>query len=334
MYDNQNNFQQQGNFQQQQPQQQYQQQYQQPQNQFNGGYQQNNVGGMFVDNNADVDSGSGELPKGRYPVRIVAAEYVENERKTGFILKLEHDILDGNYKGRKIFDNYNLQHSNEQTQRIAQSQYAKLCESAFGKGAARPTNPQLLIGAVYVIEWGKKRPKKRDNDYHTEEQEEQRAEVLDRLPVSVMAPAQQQQQAPMNYGHQQQQQQYQQPQNQFNGGQQQMNNGGNFQQQGNFQQPQNHQQPQNQFNGNQQNNFQQQEVNQQNQFNGGNFPGNQQQQQQGNFQQQGAGNEAQAGNGSGSFQGQGSQEMQNANQFTGNVNDGGKPFGNGFPGAM
>lgn len=333
MYDNQNNFQQQSNFQQQgnfQPQQ-PQQQYQHPQNQFNGGYQQNNGGGMFVDNNADIDSGSGELPKGRYPVRIVAAEYVENERKTGFILKLEHDIIDGSYKGRKIFDNYNLQHTSEQTQRIAQSQYAKLCESAFGKGAARPTNPQLLIGAVYVIEWGKKRPKKRDNDYHTEEQEEQRAEVLDRLPVSVLAPTQQQpQQAPMNYGQQQQpqqpqqhyQQQYQQPQNQFNGGQQQMNNGGNFQQQ---QPQQQYQQPQN---GYPQNGYPQQPQ-------GGNFPGNQyQQQQQNNFQPQGAGNEAQAGNGGGSIQGQGGQEMQNANQFTGNVNDGGKPFGNGFPGAM
>ena len=300
------------------------------QNNFqNGGQQQMNNGGLFVDNNADVDSGSGELPKGRYPVRIVAAEYVENERKTGFILKLEHDIIDGSYKGRKIFDNYNLQHTSEQTQRIAQSQYAKLCESAFGKGAARPTNPQLLIGAVYVIEWGKKRQKKRDNDYHTEEQEEQRSEVLDRLPVSVLAPAQQQpQQAPMNYGQQQQQQQ--QPQNGYpqqhgypqQGYQQQPQNGYPQQPQQQYQQPQ---QPQN---GYPQNGYPQQPQ-------GGNFPGNQQQQpQQNNFQQQGAGNEAATGNGGGVVQGQGGQEMQNANQFPGNMSGDSKPFGNGFPGAM
>lgn len=329
MYDNQNNFQnggnfqQHGNFQQQGYPQQPQQQYQQPQNQFNGGYQQNNGGGMFVDNNADVDSGSGELPKGRYPVRIVAAEYVENERKTGFILKLEHDIIDGSYKGRKIFDNYNLQHTSEQTQRIAQSQYAKLCESAFGKGAARPTNPQLLIGAVYVIEWGKKRPKKRDNDYHTEEQEEQRAEVLDRLPVSVLSPTQQQpQQAPMNYQPQQPQNGYPQQQGYPQQGYQQQP------QNGYPQQPQQQGYPQQPQNGYPQNGYPQQPQ-------GGNFPGNQQQQpQQNNFQQQGAGNEASTGNGGGVVQGQGGQEMQNANQFPGNMNDGSKPFGNGFPGAM
>lgn len=297
------------------------------------GYQQQQPqgGGMFVDGSATADTGSGDMPKGRYPVRIVNAEYTQNNNKTGYVLKLECDVIGPEYTGRKVFDNYNLQHENETTQRIGQSQYAKLCESCFGRGAQRPNNPQLLIGAQFVVDWGLRRQKKRDNDYHTENEEAPRPEVLDRLPLTAAQPQQQQpQQAPMNYQPQQPQQGYQQqggyPQQPQNGYQQQQPHGGYPQGQ---QQPQ--QQPQQQ--GYPQQGYQQQQPQQgyQQQPQGGNFPGNQGNSQ--NHQPQGQGNEAQAGNSQSAPEGAASQGAQNDGGFAGNVG-GQTPFGQGFPGTM
>jgi hypothetical protein len=39
------------------------------------------------------------------------------------------EILDGQYKGRRVWENLNIQHTNEDTQRIAQSQLSALCHA-------------------------------------------------------------------------------------------------------------------------------------------------------------------------------------------------------------
>ena len=44
-------------------------------------------------------------------------------------LKLTFEIIDGQYKGRRIWENLNIQHENEETQRIAQSQLSALCHA-------------------------------------------------------------------------------------------------------------------------------------------------------------------------------------------------------------
>lgn len=226
-------------------------QQQQSQNGFNGqqngGFQQQNQGygepsgGMFVDSGATADSGSGDLPVGKYLVQITNAEYKQNNAGTGSRLGIECTVMDGIYANRKLFDGYNLQHSNPLAQNIGQSQYAKLCESAFGKGAQRPTNPQALIGATFVIDWGYKHKKKSNdnNQYGGDDNEAPRPEVLDRMPVTALQGQQPQQQQPqqqnvMNYNQGQQQQQngfQQQQQFQQNGG-----NVGDGQQQNGFQQ--------------------------------------------------------------------------------------------------
>jgi hypothetical protein len=44
-------------------------------------------------------------------------------------LKLTFEIIDGQYKGRRIWENLNIQHENDETQRIAQSQLSALCHA-------------------------------------------------------------------------------------------------------------------------------------------------------------------------------------------------------------
>lgn len=334
-----NNFNnQQGNFgnnnggfnnQQQQPQQNFNQQQSfnnqqqngygnQQQNQYNQqqGYNPQNAGfpDMQIDDNAAPSVGFGDLPKGLYPVRITNAEYKQNKSQTGFVLSLEHTVTAGVFAGRKIFDHLNLQNSNEQAQNIAQSNYAKMCQSI---GCPRHRNPGLLLGSEYVIDYGPRRKKqKHDNVYGDEpaDQEAPEMEVKDRLPLSAAHQSGQQQQPqqqamPMSQPQQQQynQQPQQQPQQQYN------------QQQ---QQPQPQQAQQQQYN--------QQQQQPQNQQQGGGFPGNdfnngqaQQQQQPGNLQQ--APQQGPNGNGPSN------DPVQNsfgANGNPGNMNNG-SPFNNG-----
>ena len=302
-------------FQQQQPQ----QQFQQPQQQF-----QQQGGGMFVDGNQAPSAGNGTLPKGHYPVRVTNAEYKENNNQTGWILALENTVMAGVFAGRKIFDNYNMQHQNETAQNIGQANYAKLCQSVFGNPQNRPQNPAALIGAEYVIDYGAQRKKKSTNNTYqpeADENEEVTMEVKDRLPVSAYNAAAHQPQPQQQVMSQQAfPQQQQQPQQQPAFGHQQAQQAQPvFQQQAQPQQQLQQQQPQGQG-------FQQQQLNVPDAAQAG--AGNQQ-----GATLQGSPGQGQNGNGQGNGAPQGDNS---ANANPGNVNQ--TPFnqgaGNGFGGGF
>ena len=63
---------------------------------------------------------------------ITSSEWKETKDKTGGYLNLKLEIIDGNYKGRLLFENLNLQNSNEKAVKIAQETLAKICK-AIGK---------------------------------------------------------------------------------------------------------------------------------------------------------------------------------------------------------
>lgn len=63
---------------------------------------------------------------------IASSEWKETKDKTGGYLALKYEIIDGNYKGRLIFENINLQNSNDKAVKIAQETLAKIC-NAIGK---------------------------------------------------------------------------------------------------------------------------------------------------------------------------------------------------------
>jgi len=61
----------------------------------------------------------GPVPAGTYIAAIVESDYKANKNNNGMILKLTYQILQGEYKGRKIFENLNLEHENRQASVIA-----------------------------------------------------------------------------------------------------------------------------------------------------------------------------------------------------------------------
>ncbi|MAZ17924.1 MAG: hypothetical protein CL535_16540 [Ahrensia sp.] len=75
-----------------------------------------------------------ELPNGIYRLEMEASEIKENPRKNGngtnTLLKTTFNVLEpAEYEGRKLFNNYNLEHESSQAQEIGQKQFAALCRA-------------------------------------------------------------------------------------------------------------------------------------------------------------------------------------------------------------
>lgn len=75
-----------------------------------------------------------ELPNGIYKLEIEASDVVPTKAEDGTILKVTNVVLEPeDYKGRKIFNNYNIENKSAQAQEIGQKQFAALCR-AIGVG--------------------------------------------------------------------------------------------------------------------------------------------------------------------------------------------------------
>jgi hypothetical protein len=72
---------------------------------------------------------TGPLPAGTYLAHITESDVQPLKSGNGEGLKLTFEIIDGQFKGRRVWENLNIRHSNEDTQRIAQSQLSALCHA-------------------------------------------------------------------------------------------------------------------------------------------------------------------------------------------------------------
>jgi len=72
------------------------------------------------------------VPADEYNVQIVKSEVTETKAKTGTLLKLQYKIIDGKFKGRIVFGQYNLTNPNATAVEISRKQMKTLCD-AIGK---------------------------------------------------------------------------------------------------------------------------------------------------------------------------------------------------------
>ena len=81
-------------------------------------------------NAADVQPTSdySPLPNGEYLVVVLASD-MKPTKSGGQYLELELEVLDGNFKGRKLWDRINLVNTNPKTVEIAQRQLSSLCHA-------------------------------------------------------------------------------------------------------------------------------------------------------------------------------------------------------------
>lgn len=82
-------------------------------------------------NAAEVEPSKGfePLPAGKYLAMIVNSELKPTQAGTGEYLKLEFEIIDGEFKGRKLFANLNLDNPNAQAVQIARAELSAICRA-------------------------------------------------------------------------------------------------------------------------------------------------------------------------------------------------------------
>ncbi len=69
------------------------------------------------------------LPPGEYHVNIMDSE-LKNTRAGGTMLSFVYEIMDGDFQGRRVWDNLNLWHSNPKTVEIAMRQLKSIATAS------------------------------------------------------------------------------------------------------------------------------------------------------------------------------------------------------------
>ena len=69
------------------------------------------------------------LPANNYSVVLTKSEFRDTKAKDGQYLELEFEVIEGEYKGRKIWDRLSLDHSNTTVVKIARGKLSSLCRA-------------------------------------------------------------------------------------------------------------------------------------------------------------------------------------------------------------
>lgn len=88
----------------------------------------------------DMNVGFKPIPAGEYPVQIVKSDLVPvKDKPASKFIKFEFSIIDGEYKGSKIWQQLNIINSNKVTSEIANKELATICR-AVGKTVIHDTD--------------------------------------------------------------------------------------------------------------------------------------------------------------------------------------------------
>jgi cobalamin biosynthesis protein CobT len=67
------------------------------------------------------------IPAGRYTAQVIKTELCETKAGDGHYLKIQFQVLNGEYKGRTIFSNLNIDNQNDLAVQIAEQKLSRLC---------------------------------------------------------------------------------------------------------------------------------------------------------------------------------------------------------------
>lgn len=89
-------------------------------------------GGAFDASTVDPDQRPDPIPASDYVLHLIKSDMKPTRDTSGAYLECEFEVLDGQFKGRKIWDRFNLQNKSAKAEEIAWSQFSALCH-ATGK---------------------------------------------------------------------------------------------------------------------------------------------------------------------------------------------------------
>ena len=105
-------------------------------------------GGSFDARTVNPESEFAPVPAGDYLAMIVDSGMKPTKDNNGQYLELMHQIIDGPFKGRKIWARLNLVNRNQTTVDIAKRSFSALCHAA---GVLNVTDSQQLHNRVVLI---------------------------------------------------------------------------------------------------------------------------------------------------------------------------------------
>lgn len=83
----------------------------------------------FDANTVKPRTGFDPVPNGDYRAMIVESAVKDTKDKQGKYIQLNWQILDGDYKGKIVFDRLNVQNPSETAQKIGQEQLSAVCHA-------------------------------------------------------------------------------------------------------------------------------------------------------------------------------------------------------------
>lgn len=112
------------------------------------------MSGLISGFDADQVVGGTAIPEGTQATCLaIEAEDLESKSNPGnWMIKLTVEVVDGPFKGTRIWPNFNLRNSNETAQRIGQQQLKNLC---LAIGVPRPQSNSELLNKPFRATFGK-----------------------------------------------------------------------------------------------------------------------------------------------------------------------------------
>lgn len=102
----------------------------------------------FNASEVDPNAGFGPIPAGTYVAQVVDSDLKTNRAGTGQYIALQIEILDGEFKGRRVFSNLTVSHTNKTAERIGQAHLSALCRAV---GVMQLTDTAQLHGRPIKI---------------------------------------------------------------------------------------------------------------------------------------------------------------------------------------
>jgi len=99
----------------------------------------------------------GALPAGKYPLHVTDSDVKSTKNNNGSYLDCTLEVIEGEYKGRKLWAKFNLENQNPEAVRIAQRQLADLCLAIGHQGELRNSEHlhyKPFVGRVEFIASG------------------------------------------------------------------------------------------------------------------------------------------------------------------------------------
>ena len=87
------------------------------------------------------------IPAGEYQLIVTDAKEVRNRADTGSLVKVTNQVRGGDWDGRKIFDNFNVENPSQKAVEIGVGQLKQLCLAC---GIKRLSRPEELMGCAYL----------------------------------------------------------------------------------------------------------------------------------------------------------------------------------------